>query len=424
MQFYHYGNIDPIHHDIVNIFFLTEFLSAIGGGGEVVFAENANEMARRGHSVHIICHKSQIDRQGLAKCPNVSIYRIGPQANLHHGYFPSTIQQISYIIRLIIKGRRIIKQNNIDIIHANTLSPSIAGSILSLICGIPVISTFHHVGAVQEKKFSRLASTGILSPRTHWLTRLMVEKFIVYLPLDCVHTVSQTTSSDLRSIGYKGEVAVVPNCLNLARYAEATAIREYLPYVLFVGRLVQSKNLGMVIEAFAGISKAMPHVRFMIAGDGPMRSIWTKRVKELGIGANVRFLGYVSEKTKLDLMSKCSAFVFPSAIEGFGLTILESFAMSKPVLVSDIDSVKELVTDLEDGFIISPSNRSDWERRMKQVLSSKSLCREMGAKGRTKLESTYQIEKAGRSLEAIYYCLAIGREKQSIKSHFITSETA
>jgi glycosyltransferase involved in cell wall biosynthesis len=158
-----------------------------------------------------------------------------------------------------------------------------------------------------------------------------------------------------------------------------------------------------VIEAFAKTTRSVASANLVIVGGGPMRNTWIQQARNLGIENNVIFMGYVSVEKKLELLSKCSALVFPSLVEGFGLAILEAFAMSKPVMVSNIESVKELVHDGLNGFVIS--NPADWENKMKLLLSDETLCRAMGRSGRGKAEQNFQLAAVGEKFEAPYRSL-------------------
>ncbi len=390
----------------MNILYLTEFTSAIGGGGEVAFANYAKEMGRRGHNVHIIAHNSVSDNSADGTCPNIHSVRIGPDVNLRHGWFPRYTQQIAYIIHLLVQGGKVIGRRKIQVIHANTMSPAIAGSLLGLIYNIPVVVTVHHVESVQTKRqrirhHIRSSSRRAAHARYPRLLRLLCERTILSLPLSVVHAVSRSTAADLRKFGYKGKIEVIANGLNIADYDVLP--REHMPFLLFVGRLVVQKNLDVVIEAFAKASVTLSSAKLVVVGDGPMRNTWAQLARELGIEDKVLFLGYVSEEMKLELLSKCSALVFPSLIEGFGLAVLEAFAAGKPVLVSDVDSVKELVSDGVNGLIIS--SPADWESKIKLLLSNASLCRAMGWNGRIRAERYFRLSRVGEKFEKLYYSL-------------------
>lgn len=391
----------------MNILYLTEFLTSIGGGGAAIFSNYPVAMASRGHHVQVICHKSRTDSLDLPNFLDFSIHRIDPEVNLAHGSFPPIADQVSYVIGMIREGGKIIRKNRIDIVHANTLNPAIAGAILGYIHKIPVVNTFHHVHGVQSNantlyKRLQIQNANPVIASLGNITRTLYEKIIMKLPTERIHSVSNTTRDDLRRFGYKGKIEVIPNGVNLEKFNHASNSVEYNPYLLFIGRLVDYKNLDVVIEGFAATARVIPNARLVIAGDGPMREIWEKKMRDFGVGEKVEFRGYVSEEEKIELLRRCTALVFPSLVEGFGMVVLEAFALKKPVMVSNIESLTELVQDGSNGFVISPSSALDWAARMTTLLADPSLARIMGIRGRQRVEINYTIDRVAEMLESLY----------------------
>ncbi|MGI0020933.1 MAG: glycosyltransferase family 4 protein [Nitrososphaera sp.] len=381
----------------MNILYLTEFLSAIGGGGEVAFYNYAQAMAERGHNVHVICRQSPEDFG--VRTGSLHVHRIGPETSLRHGHFPTLAQQAAYVPGAVAEGCRIIRRQDIDVIHANTLSPAIAGTALSMISGLPLVNTFHHVYAVKSKRY--LQGMALLR-----LPRLACEKAILGLPADVVHAVSQSTRDDLVQFGVKPErITVVPNAVP---QLWASGRRSYQGYALFMGRLVKSKNLDVVIRAFRRVVDAVPAARLIVAGDGPARAEWAEMASLLGLEDNIRFEGYVSEKRKEELLANCSAVVFPSLIEGFGLIALEAFAHEKPVLASDTDSSRERVRHGIDGLLLPAHDAIKWAEAMTGLFADRAACAAMGGRGKARAER-FKIDDVARELEALYFRAARAR---------------
>lgn len=380
-------------------------------------------MAKRGHHVQVICHKSRTDALNLPHSQRLVIHRIDPEVSLIHGSFPSIVDQVSYVFGMIKEGRKIIGKNGIDIIHANTLNPAIAGAVLGHAYRIPVVNTVHHVHSVQSKgnnlyKSLQLQNANPLVAALGNVIRTIYDKIIVKLPAERIHSVSATTFNDLRRFGYKGKIEVIPNGVELEKFDEVSV--EYQPYLLFIGRHVDYKNLGVVVEGFAAAFKMLPNARLVIAGDGPMREIWKKKAIDLGISERVEFRGYVNEDEKISLLRACSALVFPSLVEGFGMVVLEAFAMKKPVLASNIESLAELVQDGINGFVIAPSSAQDWAMKMTLILADPSMSRIMGIRGRKLIEDDYRIDRVAGMLELLYQDVysknKINFEKEQIQS--------
>lgn len=395
----------------------------------MTFYENAKRVAKNGSEVHLICHQSDarteveqgelIEREGIDG--RLTIHKIRPELSLKHGTFPSLLQQIFYIVSMVWNGSRLIRGHKINLIHANTLSPAIAGSILGAIHRIPVVTTVHHVHSVKSsqrrKQLHKARSTNGNKSHLQFaaseLSRRIYEKIIIALPVTAIHFVSDASAQDLREFGYNGRVDVIPNGLDF-RFSNNSVYKKklmYAPYLLFIGRLVEYKNLDVVMEGFAMITKKPPFARLVIVGDGPARKSWRNKALALGINGNVDFRGYVSEDEKLDFLRSCSALVFPSTIEGFGLVVLEAFAFKKPVIVSDISPLKDMVHDGTDGFVLSPSKPQEWASKMGLLLQDSKLCQAMGAKGRIRTEREFDIENTAKKLEAVYRDI-LGKEKK------------
>lgn len=409
----------------LRILYLTEFLSGIGGGGEQAFYENAKQVALLGHDTHILCHISnsrEEERQAdLARIKSssgrLSLHRIKPELSLKHGSFPSFLQQVIYIMSMICNGYWLIRQYEIELIHANTLSPAIAGSILHILCRIPVIITVHHVHSIKSKRSTHRQLQGTqmtAKSRTYRLATLNLsglfhtfyEKLIMtVLPFTAVHCVSSDSAKDLREFGYMGKIGVVPNGLdfNVLRQNPAANATEFdkLPYLVFVGRLVEYKNLDLILEGFVPVLGKFPDAKLIIIGDGPARKKWEEKSRLLTIDHRVAFAGHVSDEEKWLLLSNCRGLVFPSRVEGFGLVVLEAYALEKPVVVLDNPPLNSLVLDGIDGFVVSGSPR-DWADKMIGLLQDTNLSTSMGKRGRSRVEVDYSIQKTAEKLEAFY----------------------
>lgn len=395
----------------MRILYLTEFLSAIGGGGEVIFRDLAVEMANRGHKVDLVCHQSE----DLWELENelLKVHRIPPPIGLKHGCFPSLTQQLSYISRLVIKGSQLIDKNRIDLIHSNTISPVFAGAILGKIYSIPVINTIHHVHSLKNGQYAgTLNGTARFAIKLFSLPKFLCEKIIVRLPAVGIHTVSESSKDDLIRFGVNDSaiIKIVPNAVDFRRL-DAVHDVQYGRFALFIGRLVDYKNLDVIITAFRKVVDAIPDARLAIIGDGPAAQKWKEMVSSNGLSANIEFLGYVTEERKDELLRNCSMLVFPSLIEGFGLVILESFARKKPVIVSDVRPLDEIVDDGVDGFIVPATSPADWAEKILLLFRNESICEAMGTKGRNKVEARFNIIHAAEDLESFYEKL-IGKKNR------------
>ncbi len=104
-------------------------------------------------------------------------------------------------------------------------------------------------------------------------------------------------------------------------------IAAQLKRVCFAGRLAPEKNVDQVIAA----AKNLPHIEFLIGGDGPCRTDLEALAKDC---SNVRFVGWLNRDALIDLIDSASLLLLPSAFETFGSVALEAMARGRPALVS------------------------------------------------------------------------------------------
>jgi len=107
----------------------------------------------------------------------------------------------------------------------------------------------------------------------------------------------------------------------------STGLRPRIEQVLFAGRLAPEKNLEAVVEA----AEALPALRFIVAGDGPLRAWIEQQATRL---ANLSYLGWAKRRQILPLVDASDVLVLPSRVESFGTIALEAMARGRLVVVS------------------------------------------------------------------------------------------
>lgn len=381
----------------MKIIYITQWFSAVGGGGEVQFVNLITSMAKRGHSVYVICQQLSNINDNY-NIDNLYVHRIKP---ILHGNTIYLKQNMKFMINAIRMGSQIIKAEKIDIIHVNNYSPIIVGSLLSRIYRIPLVKTIHAVycaipdfwkkWSVQDNVSSSLSLLG--AP---------IEKFTIRLYADTIHTVSNATKKDIIKINAKSKVIVVPNGVNLVNYDKMEFNRDYQKSVVFIGRLVVNKNLEVLIHSFKEVINKIRDAKLIVIGAGAMSDKWKKMVSDLGLDLNIEFTGFISEKNKLEILSKCSVLALPSTSEGQPLVALEAFAMSKPLLLSDIEPSYDIVSEAVDGFILPAHDAHKWAEKIILLLSNRQICEQMGNKGRLKVEKKYSLDSFVENMETIY----------------------
>ncbi len=243
--------------------------------------------------------------------------------------------------------------------------------------------------------------TEVTKPRTIVAQRALATRVDRYV---CV---AQHVAVRLREAFHisPSKLEVVPNGIPVARYTESpnAVLRaqlsqgSQLPIVLTVARLDdRHKGLSWLLKAAALIPKAM----FVIVGEGPDREQLQKLACASGVQHRVTFLGFRQDIA--ELLSCCDLFVLPSLFEGLCLVILEAMAAGKPVVATDIDGIKEVITSGETGLLVPPANAVALAAAIQRLLDDPLLAARLARAGNARVTQEFSSNVMARRMGLIY----------------------
>src|SRR3972149_5277670 len=136
-----------------------------------------------------------------------------------------------------------------------------------------------------------------------------------------------------------------------------------------------------------------------------------RRARPLGVHARVRFLGRGTEERLPRVYAACDVFALPSVsrLRAFGVVALQAMSTGKPVLVSDIPGVREVIEDGREGLLADPMNPQDLAQKISRLLEDPTLRREMGRRGREKVVSSFGVEAVTARVVALYESMRADR---------------
>jgi glycosyltransferase involved in cell wall biosynthesis len=135
---------------------------------------------------------------------------------------------------------------------------------------------------------------------------------------------------------------------------EVDLISRVANQILFAGRVTKKKNLDKIIQALPIIKEWNKDARLVIAGDGPVSDVneIKKLIAELGLEAEVKFLGWLGRYDLKVAMSQSQVFVLPSEYENFAHSVMESLSCGTPPVVSERVALAEMVSKYSAGVVI------------------------------------------------------------------------
>ncbi|MBQ1230850.1 MAG: glycosyltransferase [Clostridia bacterium] len=161
---------------------------------------------------------------------------------------------------------------------------------------------------------------------------------------------------------YKGKTKTIHNFIDKQKFTcENSGSGEY---IAFAGRLSKEKG----VELLAQTAKLLPQYKFMIAGDGPEKSLLE------GI-ENVELVGFLGGKELIDFISNAKLLVVPSIwYENCPLSILEAQCMGVPVVTMNNGGMAELIKDGVTGVLVDEVSSDAMAQSLKRALESEGYC--------------------------------------------------
>jgi glycosyltransferase involved in cell wall biosynthesis len=189
---------------------------------------------------------------------------------------------------------------------------------------------------------------------------------------------------------------------------DAPDITERPPVIFSVLHMVHYKGVDVLIRAFAALAADYPGVTLRLASDGPQREDFEVLADSLGVGHRVHFLGMLHRHEVSDQLRRCAIFVLPSRTnsESFGIAAAEAMALDRPVIVSRIGGLPELVEDGASGLLVPPGDVAELERALRRLLDDQELRRSLGAAGGKRVREQFLWDRTCTLYEDLFSELA------------------
>ncbi len=272
-----------------------------------------------------------------------------------------------------------------DILHVHTpFIAHYAGLNLSRELGIPVIESYHTFFEEYLDKYIPII------PRS-WL-KFAARRFSSSQcnSVDGLVVPSQAMLEVLRGYGVTKDASVIPTGIKPDQFAQGNGhafrtrygIPEDRPVLVHVGRIAHEKNIGFLIDVLAAVSREIPDVLLVIAGDGPAKEAIRRDLHNRGLQDHVLFVGYLKRDGELqDCFSAGNAFIFASRTETQGLVLLEAMALGTPVVSTAVMGTGEVLSD-GDGAIVSEEDVARFADHTVKLLRDSGLQQALSRRGR------------------------------------------
>jgi L-malate glycosyltransferase len=279
-----------------------------------------------------------------------------------------------------------------DVVHTHLLAANVIAKPVAALCGVRVRINHDHCNdkLTDPRKWALPADTFTNTLSTH------------------IVAVSESTREFLvRHEGIAADrVTTIHNGIDTELYQPQPGLRAAarekwgLPADAFIvggiGRLAHQKNF----ELFLNIAAEIPDAFFVIGGTGEDEAALRAQVERLGLGARVRFLGYVGDMPSLWPALDC--LLLTSRYEGLPITILEAMACGVPIVASNLDGMREILRDGENAALIPPGELAPFVKALRSLCDNPALASRLADAALATVRADYSASRMARDVEAIY----------------------
>ncbi len=173
--------------------------------------------------------------------------------------------------------------------------------------------------------------------------------------------------------------------------------------ILYIGTIIRKKGVFELPEILESVLKNVPNAKLVLVGQDSAdlqtgsKSTWKLLEKEFSsIAEHVEYVGKIPYDAVQEYIRRANVCIFPTFAETLGMVTIESMAMSKAVVNSNIGWSRELLVDGESGFLVHPHDHALFASRIVDLLQNEALCTDLGSAARRRVEQLFDINKTVR----------------------------
>lgn len=281
-----------------------------------------------------------------------------------------------------------------DVVHAHCWSSGLASLIAARHLGVPVVQTFHTLGAMTRRHES---GAGSGPPEREQVERLAARRVSWALVPNSDEVLALVRMGVPRS-----RVSVVPCGVDIGTFRpEGPALprtrgRQRL---VVLGGPAPHEGIDTLISALAGL----PDAELLVAG-GPEAQRLAGHARACGVADRVHLLGQIGRDQVPVLLRSADAVVCASRYEPFGIVALEAMACGVPVVATAVGAMTDIVVDRVTGRLVPPDRPDLLTRTLRELLADPALRAGYGAAGQDRASSRYTWDQVAADTLRVYRC--------------------
>lgn len=305
--------------------------------------------------------------------------------------------QLDGNLKMLLCARRVarhLREHDIDLVHAHLPMAGVVARMAGRMAGVPVVYTEHNV-IESYHRYMRVLS------RATWA----LQQRVVAISPDVEESI-------YRHMGRRVPVQIVFNGVNTDTFTPSSELGESararlgippdVPVIGTVSVFRRQKRLDIWLKAARRILEYEPQTKFIIVGYGNQAPAVRQLADDLGLSEAIEFVGL--QRDVRPFLAAMDVFLMSSEWEGFGLAPVEAMAMKIPVVATDVQGIRNVITHGETGLLATfDANVADnlaalVVRILRNADDREMFCR----RGREAAVMRYSLQRMQRELESIY----------------------
>ncbi|TWU59454.1 putative glycosyltransferase EpsD [Rubripirellula tenax] len=169
-----------------------------------------------------------------------------------------------------------------------------------------------------------------------------------------------------------------------------------------IARLFHLKGHKDLVEASADVVRQNPNVRFLLVGDGILRSELQQQIASMGLGDHFVFAGLVPPAEVPSLIGAMDVLAHTSYREGLARALPQALIAGKPIISYDVDGAREVAINGETGFLVDPQDISGLAQAMVSLAADEAMRRRMGGEGQSRFTDQFRHQTMTREIRRLY----------------------